>query len=84
MIGGQTRTAIINGAVCREREELAAAEGWGPASGPRPRVIEIHADHVKIGWGEETLRLELERGSLAPGDQIVPISANDEVVSSHG
>jgi hypothetical protein len=79
MIGGQTRTAIINGAVYRERDELAA-EALRPSSGPRPRVIEIQADHVTIGWREETLRLNLERGSLAPGDRIAPISAGTRML----
>jgi hypothetical protein len=81
LIRGKNRAAIINGAVYREREQLAAAD---PLAKGQPRVLKIHADHVEISWGEETLRLELERGELAPGDQIVPISVTDEDASSHG
>jgi hypothetical protein len=81
LIGGRNRTAIINGGMYREQEPIGPPDA---AAGERPRVLEIHADHVKIGWGDETLRLELERAALAPGDRIVPLSTADEDASSHG
>jgi hypothetical protein len=77
LIRGQNRTAIINGVMYRERELIAASGPPDADAARRLRVLEIHADHVKVGWGDETLRLELERAALAPGDRIVPISLED-------
>jgi hypothetical protein len=77
LIRGARRAAIINGAVYRKGETLGAAGANDASNRPGPKVLEIHASHVEIGWGETTMRLELERTELAPGDRIAPMPGSN-------
>jgi hypothetical protein len=82
VIGRGLRAAIINGTLCRENEPVALpgqADG-APEAGeaPRPVLTEVRADYVVIRMADETLRLEVERSELAPGDRIAPAVGRDE------